>query len=90
MSKKYLSILYIMNLCKYSNIFGLPNQGIHSYRLFNIAIIDVIATLFIGFIINKLTKIKLYIINIILFLLGIIMHKIFCVNTTINKLIFTS
>ena len=79
-----------MNLCKYSNIFGLPNQGIHSYRLFNIAIIDVIATLFIGFIINKLTKIKLYIINIILFLLGIIMHKIFCVNTTINKLIFTS
>ena len=78
-----------MNLCKYSNIFGKPNEGIHSYRLFNIAIVDVIATLFIGYIINKITKIKLYIINIVLFIIGIIMHKIFCVNTTIDRLLFS-
>jgi len=78
-----------LEFCKYSTIFGYPNQGIHSYRLFNIAIVDVIGTLFIGYIINKITKIKLYIINIVLFIIGIIMHKIFCVNTTINKLLFS-
>ena len=76
-----------MNLCKYSNIFGEPNQGIHRYRFFNLAIIDIIATLFTGFIISKITHIQMYKVNIILFIIGIIMHKIFCVKTTINKLL---
>jgi len=77
-----------MNLCKYSNIFGEPNKGIHSYRLFNVAIVDVFGTVFISYIIHKITKIKLYIINIILFSLGLVLHKIFCVNTTIDRLLF--
>ncbi len=77
-----------MNLCKYSNIFGEPNKGIHSYRLFNVAIVDVLGTVFISYIIHKITKIKLYIINIILFSLGIVLHRIFCVNTTIDRLLF--
>ena len=29
-----------MELCKYKNIFGLPNEGIHSYRFLNLAIIN--------------------------------------------------
>lgn len=78
-----------MNLCKYSNIFGEPNKGIHKYRLFNIAIVDVLGTVFISYILHKITKIKLYIINIVLFSLGIVLHRIFCVNTTIDRLLFT-
>ena len=35
-----------MTLCKYANIFGAPNTGSHKYRIFNIAIIDVIATIY--------------------------------------------
>jgi len=77
-----------MNLCQYSNILGKPKEGIHSYRLFNIAILDVIGTLIIGYIIHRRTKIKLYIINIILFLSGILLHKLFCVKTTVDKLLF--
>lgn len=30
-----------MSLCEYKDIFGIPNEGVHSYRLFNIAIVDV-------------------------------------------------
>jgi len=79
-----------MNLCKYSNIFGAPNTGIHKYRFFNVAIIDVIRKLIISYYIYRYNnkKIKLINITIMMFILGIIMHKIFCVKTTINKLLF--
>jgi hypothetical protein len=83
-----------MNLCKFSNSLGIPNKGIHSIRLFNVAIIDVIFTIlgafFLYYSINKLFKIKIsfWIYLIVLFILGILLHKLFCVETTINKLIF--
>jgi len=77
-----------MSLCKYANILGEPGKGIHSIRLFNIAIIDVFATVIIAYIISKKTGKDFKIILIILFILGIILHKLFCVKTTIDKLIF--
>ena len=79
----------MLNLCKYKDIFGLPNKGLHSYRFMNIAIVDVFFVLVAGFFIKKYyPNYKLYEIYIILFLIGIITHKIFCVDTALNKLIF--
>lgn len=75
-------------LCKYSNIFGEPNTGLHSIRLFNIAIIDVIFTLILAFIISYYLKINIIIIFIILFIIGEIFHLLFCVKTTVIKLLF--
>ena len=83
-----------MNLCEYSNIFGEPNTGVHSTRLFNIAIVDVIATfiaaLFFYYLINYLfnTNISYWTYLVILFLMGIIAHRIFCVKTTVDKFLF--
>ena len=77
-----------MNLCKYKNIFGRPKEGVHSYRLFNIAIVDVVLTIIFSMIISYIFKTNIWITLIILFLLGIILHKIFCVRTTIDKLLF--
>ena len=77
-----------MNLCKYSNILGSPNKGIHSYRMFNIAIIDLIFTIIGAFIIYYFTKINFFYILLALLILGIILHKLFCVRTTIDKLLF--
>ena len=74
-----------MNLCKYKDIFGKPKEGVHSYRLLNIAIIDTILTIIIGYLISKYFKIKFIYILIILFILSIIVHKIFCVETTLTK-----
>lgn len=73
---------------EFSNIFGKPNEGVHSYRIFNIAIVDVIATLLGGLLISYLFNINYFIVITVLFLLGIVLHRLFCVNTTINKLIF--
>jgi hypothetical protein len=81
-------------LCKYTNLFGNPNKGVHSIRIFNIAVIDVLATILSAFIIylfiNKIINwnVSFWLILIMLFILGIIMHRIFCVRTTIDKLLF--
>ena len=79
-----------MNLCQYSNIFGKPKEGIHKYRFYNIAIVDVIFTIIAAVLLKKnlFKKTNFITILIILFILGIIAHKIFCVRTTINKLLF--
>ncbi len=77
-----------MSLCKYKNIFGKPNEGIHSYRILNIAIVDLLATILGAYILSFFIKnVNVYIIFIILFLLGQLLHKLFCVETTISKLI---
>lgn len=83
-----------MSLCKYQNIFGKPNKGIHSIRIFNIAIFDVLSTIILGILLQFLLLrlfsfyIDLFIILIILFSLGIVLHRLFCVRTTIDKLLF--
>jgi hypothetical protein len=77
-----------MTLCKYKDIFGKPKEGPHSYRLFNIAIVDTVLTIVIGYFISKFFKLKLLYVLGVLFVLSIIIHKIFCVETTLTK-IFT-
>jgi hypothetical protein len=77
-----------MSLCKYKNYLGIPNQGIHSYRVLDIAIIDVFATIIIGILVSCFFKISYLYSIIFLFLLGIILHRLFCVRTTLDKLLF--
>lgn len=76
--------------CEYKDIFGKVGEGVHSYRIFNIAVVDVIATIIVAYLLKifvfpKRSFLKL---TIILFLLGIILHRLFCVKTTIDKYIF--
>jgi hypothetical protein len=82
-----------MNLCKYKDMFGKPNQGVHSYRINDIAIVDVLLTfilsLIIWYIYNERTFTKYLQITSIAFLSGIIMHRLFCVKTTIDKFLFS-
>jgi hypothetical protein len=77
-----------MDLCKYKNALGVPDKGIHSYRFMGIAIADVIMTIIGGILISYFFKYNLLYTIISLFILGIILHRMFCVRTTIDKLIF--
>jgi len=77
-----------MNLCKYKDALGKPGVGIHSYRIFNIAIADVIMTFIGAFVISYSLNISFVWTSIFLFILVIILHRIFCVKTTIDKLLF--
>ena len=77
-----------MDLCKYKHILGVPGQGPHSYRIFNIAIVDVLLTLILAYIISYIYNISFMKTSITLFILGILLHRVFCVRTTIDKLLF--
>jgi len=74
--------------CPFANIFGAPGTGVHSIRVFNIAIVDVIFTFIFAYIINYFVKGNYYQVLLFLFILGIILHRLFCVNTTVDQIIF--
>jgi apolipoprotein N-acyltransferase len=77
-----------MDLCKYKDALGEPGKGIHSYRFMGVAIADVIMTVIGALLISFLIKKSFLLVLIILFILGIILHRLFCVKTTIDKLLF--
>jgi len=78
----------MLNLCKYKDLFGKPNTGMHSYRLFNIAVADVVMTIIGAYIFSWIFKFSFPITLAIFFLSGIIIHRLFCVRTTVDKLVF--
>ena len=76
--------------CKYSDFFGKVGKGIHNYRLFNLAIVDVIMTIIGAYFLNILFfKTNYYLVLLGFFISGIILHRIFCVRTTIDRFLFT-
>lgn len=77
-----------MKLCQYKDIFGKPGTGPHSYRIFNIAIVDTLLAVLLGYIIWLYfgKKWNPYYIAIFVFLFGLFSHWIFCVETTVNKI----
>ena len=76
------------NLCKYRNALGVPGKGAHSIRLGGVAVVDVIMTLVGAYIISYYARTSFAWTAAGFFLLGIILHRIFCVRTTIDKLLF--
>jgi len=77
-----------MDLCKYKNSLGDPKKGIHSYRLFGVAIMDVLFTIIGAYLFSRFFGCSFLYTLIFLFVLGIILHRLFCVRTTIDKLLF--
>lgn len=77
-----------MDLCKYSHVLGEPKKGIHSIRIYNIAIMDVLMTIIGSYIISYFSNIHFTIVLISMFVLGIFLHRLFCVRTTIDKYLF--
>lgn len=75
-------------LCKYKNAFGIPGEGLRKYRMFDIAIYDTIVVVLFGFLISYFTGYKLWITLVVLFLSGIIVHRMFCVRTGVDRILF--
>jgi hypothetical protein len=80
--------------CKYSNILGQPGQGIHAH-LFGVAVFDVLATVAVAlgvwYLLRRMWRVGFgvfWLILFSLFLLSIVVHRLFCVRTTVDKLLF--
>lgn len=67
--------------CKYKNIFGEPNTGIHKKRFLGIALNDLLGTIIIAFLISLIYKTQFILTFVILFIIAQILHIVFCVNT---------
>jgi len=74
-------------LCNYKNALGVPGQGVH-FHVFGIAIMDCIMTLIGGAALAYLFKWSYFWTILIFFVLGIVLHRVFCVKTTLDKILF--
>lgn len=77
-----------MDFCKYKNVFGEPNTGLHKYRIFNIALVDVLLTILFSYGISWYFKYPFFHTLGLMFFLGIVLHRLFCVRTTVDKFLF--
>ena len=79
----------MFNFCLYKDILGKPGTGVHRFRIFNIAIVDVLLTFLLAYALKMyFVDIHYGIILLVCFLLGIFLHRLFCVKTTIDKFLF--
>jgi hypothetical protein len=76
------------SFCHFQHIFGNPNEGVHKIRFLHLALVDVALTVLVAFLLSFYLKTPFYRVLIVLFLMGIIMHRLFCVRTTVDKLLF--
>ena len=82
-----------MSLCKYKNLFGKLGTGIHSYRIFDIAVLDFVVTAVAAYFIYLFLlavsfPVPYLVVFMLFFLFGIFIHRLFCVRTTIDKWLF--
>lgn len=86
-----------MSLCAYKDAFGVPGTGLHAYRVGDVAVLDVAQTVvgagvltYVGHaVLGTPWSIEAFIIVLILlFIVGIIAHRVFCVRTTVDKWLF--
>lgn len=77
-----------LNLCRYKDIFGRPREGAHAYRFFDIAVVDVAATVFVAFFFARIFSLSFWKSLVALFIIGILSHRAFCVRTTVDKWVF--
>ena len=77
-----------LDLCRYKDLFGRPREGAHAYRLFDIAVVDVSATVLVAYLAARVFGVAFWKSLGILFIVGIITHRAFCVRTTVDKWLF--
>lgn len=65
-----------------------PREGVHSLRLFDVAVFDVALTLAAAFGISQWTKWNFWIVVLILFISGIVTHRALKIRTKVDEIIF--
>lgn len=67
---------------KYKHALGVPGKGAHSIRFIGTALVDYVLTILIAIITTLITKMPLVLTTIIWFILGVIFHILFGVQTS--------
>lgn len=77
-----------MSLCKYKHIFGREGEGVHAARFMGMAAVDVGLTVGAALVLHKVFRWPFVLTLVALCALGLVMHRVFCVNTTLTNLVF--
>ena len=75
--------------CRYQDALGIPNEGVHSYRFLGVAIVDVMMTILVAALLSYFFRFPFVVTLVAFFMLGVILHRLFCVRTTIDRLFFS-
>lgn len=80
-----------MGLCQFKDAFGKPGEGSHKTRIFGVAAVDLLLTVALAVLIGLwrrwgIAKTALFFVG--LMVLSLLVHKAFCVETTLTKKVF--
>jgi hypothetical protein len=80
-------------LCKYSNALGEPGKGAHSLRVGGLAVVDLLGTAALTFLITRYalhrSEVWMFVlVFVLLILVAVLIHEAFCVNTRLNAVLF--
>ena len=68
-----------------TGVYRIPGKGFHSIRLMDVALGDYIGTILMAILLSHVTKYPLVLTTIFMFILGLILHILFCVPTSASK-----
>lgn len=83
--------------CRYRDVLGRPGEGVHRARVFSMAAADILMTLIAAFLFSfcffpihqwRNFFVMFILLSIFLFSAGIILHRAFCVRTTVDRWLF--
>ena len=74
--------------CKYAALAGIPGQGVHSRRIAGVAAFDLGLTLILAYAVHRLFAIGYGKALLLSLLLGVVAHRLFCVRTAVDRLLF--
>ena len=75
-------------LCKYRDALGVPGKGVHAHRVAGVAAVDLGLTVLAAAMIAWWFDWPFGYTLLGLFVTGIAVHRIFCVRTTVDQLLF--
>lgn len=80
--------MHAVNFCAYRHIFGVEGEGVHKYRVFNIAIVDTVLTILGSWLLSRYLGLSFLAVFLFVMVLGVLVHRLFCVQTTLTKWVF--
>jgi hypothetical protein len=81
----------MFGLEKYRDILGKAGStsGLRKYRVFGIALLDVSVVAMICYFISRIMGYSYWITLVIMFIIGILVHRLFDARTAVDKILFS-
>jgi hypothetical protein len=74
--------------CPYRDIFGKVREGPHSYRIFDVAVVDSVLTILLALFLQKIFFQNFSFLKVlaVTFIIGELMHWYFCVDSKVIQI----